>query len=238
MQLAINELTKRFGSRPAVDRVSLESTESEFIALIGPSGCGKTTLLRLIAGLEQADAGDIHLGGRDVSALAPHQRNVAMVFQGDSVYPHLTVRENLAFPLRMRKLDAERIQARVASTAEQFGIRELLDRQPGTLSGGQRQRVALGRAMIREPDVCLLDEPFSHLDSHLRRRLAKELQERKSVWTATTILVTHDLNEAFQLGDRVAIMTNGELHQLAAPHEIRSQPANSAVASFLDDFAT
>lgn len=235
MSLELRNLTKRLGRVEAIRDVSLACGEGEFIALVGPSGCGKTTLLRLIAGLEQIDAGEVCIRGIVVNRLPPRARNVAMVFQGESLYPHMSVRQNLEFPLSVRNTSQEEISARVERVARQYGIDEWLDRDPATLSGGQRQRVALGRAMVREPVVCLLDEPFAHLDVHLRRQLQKELQILKHAWSATTIFVTHDLQEAMLLGDRVAVMCEGVLHQFDTPERIRDRPATGFVAEFLHD---
>lgn len=236
MGLEIRNLTKRFGKGAAVLRhVSLTSGDREFISLVGPSGCGKTTLLRIIAGLESADSGNVLVDGNAVDELPPRDRDVAMVFQGESLYPHLSVYENLAFPLRMRRHPTDELTSIVRSTAAQLGVGNLLDRMPNTLSGGQRQRVALGRALVRKPKVFLLDEPFSHLDAHLRRQLRAELQRLRPEWAATTLFVTHDQREAMMLGDRVAVMSEGEIHQLDAPDKIRESPATSFVESFVAD---
>jgi ABC-type sugar transport system ATPase subunit len=237
MELDVRGLTKRFGSQTVVKDVGFKTHRGEFVALVGHSGCGKTTLLRLIAGLEKADAGEIHVAGQAIHTRLPRHRNVAMVFQGESLYPHMTVRQNLEFPLRMRSYAPDQITRRVADVAGKFEILDLLERAPATLSGGQRQRVALGRAMVREPDVCLLDEPFSHLDVHLRRQLRRELQVRKSEWNSTTIFVTHDLEEALSLGDRVAVMADGVIHQFDVPERVRNQPATPRVADFLADMS-
>jgi multiple sugar transport system ATP-binding protein len=233
--LELKNLTKHFGKVSAVRDLSMVSGEHEFISLVGPSGCGKTTLLRIIAGLESADGGSVIVDERIVSELPPKDRDVAMVFQGESLYPHLTVYENLAFPLKMRNRPADEIKSLVKSTASQLDVGDLLERMPNTLSGGQRQRVAIGRALVRKPKVFLLDEPFSHLDAHLRRQLREELKRLRTDWTATTLFVTHDQREAMMLGDRVAVMNDGEILQFDVPQEIRDSPATDFVASFVTD---
>lgn len=233
MSLDVRQLTKAFDKTLVVSDLNLRSHESEFITLVGRSGCGKTTLLRLIAGLEKPDAGQILVRGKSIEKLAPRNRNLSMVFQSESLYPHLSVRQNLEFPLRMRKYPREEIRSRAERVAQTYQVQDLLDRLPETLSGGQRQRVALGRAMVREPAICLLDEPFSNLDIHLRKAFRTELLQRKQEWSCTTILVTHDIEEAFQLGDRVAVMANGVIHQLATPEEITRHPASALVEDFL-----
>ena len=235
MGLELENLTKHFGKICAVRAVNMASCEHEFISLVGPSGCGKTTLLRIIAGLESADGGSVIVDERIVSELPPKDRDVAMVFQGESLYPHLSVYENLAFPLKMRNRSADEINSLVKSTASQLDVGDLLRRKPNTLSGGQRQRVAIGRALVRKPKVFLLDEPFSHLDAHLRRQLREELKRLRTDWTATTLFVTHDQREAMMLGDRVAVMNDGEILQFDVPQAIRDSPATDFVASFVTD---
>ena len=211
MILELRNISKAFGKQPAIRDLNLSTKESEFIAIVGPSGCGKTTLLRLVAGLEQVDSGTISIRGTEIQDRAPRDRGVSMVFQGESVYPHMSVRQNLEFPLRVRKTPASKIAKAVERVSEQFGLTAFLDRNPGTLSGGQRQRVALARALVREPDVLLLDEPFSHLDAPLRERLGAQLDELRKSWKATTLFVTHDVREAETLADRVAVMDDGRL---------------------------
>ena len=233
--LEIQNLSKRFGKLEVLQNISLTTNEHEFISLVGPSGCGKTTLLRIIAGLESADAGGVRIDGRELDKLSPKDRDIAMVFQGESVYPHMTVEENLSFPLRMRNRPTDEIKSLVESTSQQLGIDDLLARMPNTLSGGQRQRVAIGRALVRKPKVFLLDEPFSHLDAHLRRQLRKDLVELRKSWDATWLFVTHDQREAMLLGDRVAVMGDGQIHQFDTPDRIREQPANDFVTEFLGD---
>ena len=234
-KLEVKALNKRYGQSQVLNRVDLSTNENEFIALLGPSGCGKTTLLRIIAGLETADSGNVRIDGQEISGRRPKDRDVAMVFQGESVYPHMSVGENLAFPLKMRKHPNDEIKTLIDTTSEQLGIKDLLDRMPNTLSGGQRQRVALGRALVRKPKVFLLDEPFSHLDAHLRRQLRKELLEIRSLSKASWLFVTHDQREALLLGDRVAVMSEGEIQQFDTPERIQQAPANDLVASFFED---
>lgn len=234
--VALDGVTKTYpGGIVALRDVNLHVEDQELVALVGPSGCGKSSLLRVIAGLEATDQGVVRMDGRPVDQLAPRQRDVAMVFQGESLYPHLSVSENLAFPLRMREVATEEIVRRVAQVADQLGITDLLMRKPATLSGGQRQRVALGRAFVRRPKVFLLDEPFSNLDAHLRRQLREELRHIRRQWTATTILVTHDQHEAMSLGDRVAVMSAGQIHQCDSPQQLLACPANQFVGSFIGD---
>lgn len=235
MTLRLENLSKRFDDVQAIDALSLTSNEGEFISVVGPSGCGKTTLLRIIAGLESPDSGKVHVAGRDVTSTSPRDRNVAMVFQGESLYPHMTSYENMAFPLRMRGMRREEIEANVMNVAKQLSVDTLLDRMPSSLSGGQRQRVALGRALTRKPAVFLLDEPFSHLDPHLRRQLRLELKKHREDWQTTTLFVTHDQREALLLGDRVAVMRDGAIQQFDRPAQIRQSPANEFVAEFLRD---
>jgi multiple sugar transport system ATP-binding protein len=217
----------------AVRQLTLDVENGELLVLVGPSGCGKSTVLRLIAGLETPSTGSILIGGRDVTNEPPQRRDVAMVFQSYALYPHKTVRENLAFALRVQRIDPAEIDARVAKTAVALGIDLLLDRKPGQLSGGQRQRTALGRAIVREPQAFLLDEPLSNLDPVLRLDTRTELALLHRRLNATTIYVTHDQEEAMTLGTRVAVMRQGLVEQVAAPLEIFRRPANVFVASFV-----
>src|SRR5262245_41836290 len=232
--IRLERVTKVYdGDVLAVDDVSLEVADGEFIVLVGPSGCGKSTLLRMIAGLERVTKGRVWIGDDDVTRLEPPDRDIAMVFQSYALYPHKTVRENLAFALRMRRVDPADIDARVKKTAAALGIETLLDRKPGQLSGGQRQRTALGRAIVREPQAFLLDEPLSNLDPVLRLGTRTELALLHRRLNATMIYVTHDQEEAMTLGTRVAVMRQGIVEQLAPPLEIFRRPANVFVAGFV-----
>lgn len=217
----------------AADNVSLEVKEGEFLVLVGPSGCGKSTLLRLIAGLETLDNGSISIGDRVVNDFPPADRDVAMVFQNYALFPHLTVEENMAFGLQFRKITRRETEQRVEAAAELLKLEELLERKPGALSGGQRQRVALGRAIVREPKVFLLDEPLSNLDAQLRAETRAELARLHRRLGATMILVTHDQTEAMTLGQRLCVMNGGKVIQVGTPLEIYQQPKNAFVAGFL-----
>lgn len=240
VQVHIDDVTKIFqedsGSEVvAVEDLSLEINDGEFLVFVGPSGCGKTTSLRIIAGLEETTSGRIEIGGFDVTGLDPRERDVSMVFQNYALYPHKTVRENLAFPLNIRKYPGEEIESRVDETAELLQITEMLDRKPEALSGGQQQRVALGRAIIREPEVFLMDEPLSNLDAKLRVRMRTELNELHNRLEKTVIYVTHDQAEAMTLGDRIAVMNDGELQQLGSPQTLYDEPVNKFVAGFIGE---
>ncbi len=217
----------------ALTDFSLRVEERELLVLVGPSGCGKSTLLRLLAGLEQADSGTIRIGGRIVNDLSPQQRNIAMVFQDYALYPTMSVRGNLEFPLKMRKLDrAERLR-RIAGAAELLDLNEVLDRLPKQLSGGQRQRVAMGRALVREPTVFLLDEPLSNLDAKLRGQVRTEIVDLQRRTGTTMIYVTHDQVEAMTMGHRIAVLSAGKLQQVATPKVLYERPANTFVAGFI-----
>lgn len=217
----------------AVHGLDLEIIDGEFLVLVGPSGCGKSTSLRMIAGLEDITGGTLRIGDRVVNEIAPKDRDIAMVFQSYALYPHMTVGENMAFGLTMRKRPASEITERVQWAAEALGLTELLERRPKALSGGQRQRVALGRAIVRKPQVFLLDEPLSNLDARLRLETRAELKRLHRKLNTTTIYVTHDQEEAMTLGDRVAVMNGGVLHQCAKPLEVYQKPADRFVAGFL-----
>jgi ABC-type sugar transport system ATPase subunit len=217
----------------AVRGLDLDVADGELLVLVGPSGCGKTSTLRMVAGLESPSAGSIHIGDDDVTAMPPGRRDVAMVFQSYALYPHMTVRDNLAFPLRMRREPRPAIARRVEQVAALLDLQRLLQERPGRLSGGQRQRVALGRAMVREPRVFLLDEPLSNLDAALRVRTRTELQRMHRRLGATMLYVTHDQEEAMTLGDRIAVMERGRLQQVAPPLEVYRRPANLFVARFI-----
>ena len=233
MSIALQHLTKSFGSTTVVDDLSLEINDGEFVVLLGPSGCGKTTTLRIIAGLEQATSGDVLIEARRVNDLPPQQRDVAMVFQSYALYPHMTVADNIGYPLRVRKLGTERIQAQVRETAALLEIESLLKRKPRELSGGERQRVALARAIVRHPRAFLMDEPLSNLDARLRLQMRGELKHLQQRLATSTVYVTHDQAEAMTLGHRVAVMNKGKLQQFDTPLEIYNRPANRFVAEFV-----
>ena len=213
--------------------LNLEAADGEFLVLVGPSGSGKSTVLRLMAGLEQVTGGTIRIGDRDVTELPPQQRDIAMVFQNYALYPHMTVRENLAFGLSIRKQPPSMIETRVRGVAASLGLDALLDRKPAQLSGGQRQRVALGRAIVREPLAFLFDEPLSNLDAQLRVETRVELARLHRQLGATMVYVTHDQSEALTLGDRIAVLRDGVLQQVASPMELYARPANRFVAGFI-----
>jgi multiple sugar transport system ATP-binding protein len=232
--IRLTELTKDYRHGPrAVDDVSLEIGDGEFMVLVGPSGCGKSTLLRLIAGIEEPTAGAVHIGEREVTRLAPRKRDIAMVFQNYALYPHLTVRGNLGFGLRLRRVEKAAREHRVDEVAEVLGLTELLDRRPGALSGGQRQRVAMGRAIVREPAAFLMDEPLSNLDAKLRVSMRAQLTKLHERLGVTTVYVTHDQVEAMTLGTRVAVLRDGLLQQCDSPQELFHHPANLFVAAFI-----
>jgi multiple sugar transport system ATP-binding protein len=229
------KLVKRFGenSAPAVDGIDLQTEDGEFVVLLGPSGCGKTTLLRMIGGLEHPTSGDILIGDRPVNHLPPRARQIAMVFQSYALYPHMSVYNNISFPLKAAKLDKPAIDQKVRWAAGILGIDQYLDRKPRQLSGGQRQRVALARALVREPNVFLLDEPLSNIDAQRRASARDELQVFQHEIGTTTIYVTHDQVEAMGLGDRIAVISAGQVRQLGTPHEIYEDPADTFVATFV-----
>jgi ABC-type sugar transport system ATPase subunit len=229
----LRNLTKRFRNVIAVRDVSLTIEDKEFVSLLGPSGCGKTTTLNMIAGLEKPTSGQILIDGRPVTHVPAAKRNIAMVFQNYALYPHMTVRKNLAFALKIRKTDKKTVEARVREAAQVLGITELLDRYPRQLSGGQRQRVALGRAIVRDPRVFLLDEPLSNLDAVLRAQTRAELKLLFNRLQTTAIYVTHDQAEAMTMSDRIAIFRDGELQQVDTPLRIYYSPANLFVAGFV-----
>ena len=232
-KVVIKQLAKNFGKVVAVDDLNLEVRDKEFVVLLGPSGCGKTTVLRCIAGLEIPDAGEIIIGDRIVNGLEPKERDVAMVFQTYALYPHMTVFQNLAFPLENANVPKEVIKEKVEKTAKLLRIENLLERRPRQLSGGQRQRVALGRAMVREPQVFLMDEPLSNLDAKLRVYMRAELKKLQKELGITTIYVTHDQVEAMTMGDRVAILNLGALQQFGKANDIYFHPVNVFVAGFI-----
>src|ERR687896_1851423 len=235
LAVAVRGLAKRYhgADRNAVDGIDIETSEGEYLVLLGPSGCGKTTLLRTIAGLEEATEGEVLIGGNVVNGLPPRARQVAMVFQSYALYPHKSVVQNIAFPLKAEKSPKEEREKKAKSAAELLGIEGLLDRKPRQLSGGERQRVALARALVREPSVFLLDEPLSNLDAKLRATARDDLKQFQDRVGTTTIYVTHDQAEAMGLGDRIAVMYDGKIRQLGTPHDVYHDPVDTFVATFL-----
>jgi multiple sugar transport system ATP-binding protein len=217
----------------AVDALDLQVADGEFMVLVGPSGSGKTTALRMLAGLEEVDAGAIFIGARDVTDLPPKKRDVSMVFQNYALYPYLTVAANMAFPLKMAKVDKAARERRVGEVAKMLGLEDYLQRKPGQLSGGQRQRVAMGRAIVRLPSVFLMDEPLSNLDAKLRVQMRADIAALQSDFAVTTVYVTHDQSEAMTLGHRVAVLHEGRLQQVGPPRELYDRPANTFVAGFI-----
>jgi multiple sugar transport system ATP-binding protein len=232
-QVMMKDLNKKFDEVHAVKDVNLHVRDKEFVVLVGPSGCGKSTTLRMVAGLEEITAGEITIGDRIVNDLPPKDRDIAMVFQNYALYPHMTVYDNMAFGLKMRKFPKTEIQKRVQEAAEILGIQDLLKRKPRQLSGGQRQRVAVGRAIVRHPQVFLFDEPLSNLDAKLRVQMRVELKRLHDRLETTAIYVTHDQVEAMTLGDRVVVMKDGWIQQVGEPLELYSKPANKFVAGFI-----
>ena len=233
-EIVLDRVSKRFpaGGAAVVD-ASFTIADGEFFILVGPSGCGKSTLLSLIVGLEEPTEGEIRIDGRSVNGVDPKDRNMAMVFQSYALYPHLSVRENVAFPLRIAKRPAEEIERRVREAAETLEIAELLERMPAELSGGQRQRVAMARAIVREPAAFLLDEPLSNLDARLRAQMRAEIARLQRRLRTTTVYVTHDQTEAMTLGDRIAVLEKGVVQQIGTPRELYDEPANVFVAGFI-----
>jgi multiple sugar transport system ATP-binding protein len=232
-QVVFNAVTKRYDDVVAVDNLSLKVADGELLVLLGPSGCGKTTALRMVAGLETLSDGAISIGRRVVNDVEPKDRDVAMVFQSYALYPHLTVRRNIEFPLRQRKVDKSERQRLVGEAAETLGLSALLDRKPAQLSGGQRQRVALARSIVRSPQVFLMDEPLSNLDATLRVQTRADIVTLQQRLSTTTLYVTHDQVEAMTMGDRIAVMNKGFLQQVAPPQELYEKPANTFVAGFI-----
>lgn len=231
----LHTLRKEFGDTVAVDNIDLEVNPGELAVLLGPSGCGKTTTLRMIAGLEMPTSGTISIGNENITTLPPQERNLSMVFQSYALYPHLTVRENLEYPLRKMDLNKEDRMEKVDSVASTLGITEHLDKEPDQLSGGQQQRVAVGRTIVREPRVFLMDEPLSNLDAKLRVKTRAELRELQQQLGVTTVYVTHDQEEAMSIGDRLVIMNNGTIEQVGTPKEVYEAPTNQFVASFIGE---
>ncbi|RQG95355.1 ABC transporter ATP-binding protein [Natrarchaeobius chitinivorans] len=231
----LRNVTKRFGDLTAVDDIDLAVRDGEFLVLLGPSGCGKTTTLRMIAGLEVPTDGTIEMHGSDVTEKLPQKRDLSMVFQNYALYPHKTVEDNLRFPLGKMDITEEEATEKVEYATELLGIEDLLDKKPGQLSGGQRQRVALGRTIVREPNLFLMDEPLSNLDAKLRVNTRSELKDLQQQLGTTTVYVTHDQEEAMSIADRIVIMDDGQIQQIGTPQEVYKNPANEFVASFLGE---
>ena len=230
----MNHIVKKYGDGfPAVNDVSIDIADGEFVILVGPSGCGKSTLLRMIVGLEDITSGELRIGGERVNQKAPRDRNLSMVFQNYALYPHLSVFENIAFPLRLKHVSNDEVKQRVTEAAQTLELTEHLGRKPSQLSGGQRQRVAMGRAIVRQADAFLFDEPLSNLDAKLRGQMRTEISRMQRRMGTTTVYVTHDQTEAMTLGDRVAVMRKGVLQQVATPRDLYEQPVNLFVAGFI-----
>jgi multiple sugar transport system ATP-binding protein len=231
--VSVRKLVKKFGLMEVVHGIDFDVADREFVVLVGPSGCGKSTTLRMIAGLETVSDGEIHINGEPVNDVPPRDRDIAMVFQDYALYPHMSVRQNLAFGLKMRNMPRAKIEDAVQRTADILQIRELLDRKPKQLSGGQRQRVAIGRAIAREPALFLFDEPLSNLDAKLRVEMRTQIKRLHIAFNATSIYVTHDQTEAMTLADRIIVLRSGIIEQVGSPNELYSEPANSFVAGFI-----
>ncbi|WP_440767054.1 ABC transporter ATP-binding protein [Natronorubrum sp. DTA7] len=235
-RIQLDQLTKRFGETVAVEDVTLDVEDSEFLVLVGPSGCGKSTTLRMMAGLETPTSGDLYIAGEHMNYRVPQNRDIAMVFQDYALYPHMTVRENIRFGLEEEAgYTADEMDDRVEDVADTLSIDDLLDRKPGELSGGQQQRVALGRAIVRDPAVFLMDEPLANLDAKLRAEMRTELQRLQAELDVTTVYVTHNQTEAMTMGDRIAVLNEGRLQQVGAPLELYHEPANQFVAGFIGE---
>ncbi len=231
--VVLKNLSKIYDKKVIIDNINLEIQDKEFIVLVGASGCGKSTILRMIAGLEDITSGEILIGGKRVNDIQPKDRDIAFVFQSYALYPHMTVRENIAFGLKMRKVDKKTIEQKVQEAAEILDLTEYLDRKPKQLSGGQRQRVALGRAIVRNPKVFLMDEPLSNLDAKLRVQMRSEIKKLHQKLQTTFIYVTHDQTEALTMGDRIVVLNNGVIQQVDRPEEIYNNPKNTFVAGFI-----
>ncbi len=231
--VVLKNVTKIYDKKRVIDDVDLTINDKEFIVLVGASGCGKSTLLRMIAGLEDITQGEIFIGDKKVNDVQPKDRDIAFVFQSYALYPHMTVRENIAFGLKMRKIDKATIEKKVQEAAEILDLGEYLDRKPKQLSGGQRQRVALGRAIVRNPKVFLMDEPLSNLDAKLRVQMRSEIKKLHEKLQTTFIYVTHDQTEALTMGDRIVVLDKGKIQQAGSPEEIYNNPANTFVAGFV-----
>jgi multiple sugar transport system ATP-binding protein len=232
-EISIQHLTKRYGEFAAVDDVSLDIADNEFMILVGPSGCGKSTLLQMIVGLLDITDGDLYIDGERVNEKAPRDRDLAMVFQNYALYPHMTAYENIAFPLRLRKMSDDEIRTRVERAASMLELGDFLDRKPANLSGGQRQRVAMGRAVVRDAKAYLFDEPLSNLDAKLRAQMRTDISRLQNDLEVTTIYVTHDQVEAMTLGDRLAVLRKGALQQVGSPRDLYERPVNLFVAGFI-----
>jgi multiple sugar transport system ATP-binding protein len=232
-EIVVDHAIKRFGKFVAIDDISLSIMDREFLVLLGPSGCGKTTLLRAIAGLGFLDDGRVLIGGKDVTYLQPKERNISMVFQNYAIFPHMTVFDNIAFGLKMRKVAREAVRERVETAAKLLHIENMLDRHPGTMSGGQRQRIAVARAIAFDADALLMDEPLSNLDALLRLEMRAELKALLGRLDATTIYVTHDQIEALSMGDRIAVLRNGKIIQIDSPSRVYDMPSDQFVGSFI-----
>lgn len=232
-EIRLVDLTKNYGSVAVVKGIELEVQNGEFIVLVGPSGCGKTTTLRMIAGLESATVGDIFLGGKRINSIPPKSRNIAMVFQSYALYPHMSVFDNIGFALRMRGQTKDEVRTSVERAAEALGLSDYLDRKPGQLSGGQRQRVAMGRAIVRRPEVFLFDEPLSNLDAKLRVGMRTEIKRLHKQLGVTSVYVTHDQVEAMTLADRIVVMNGGRIEQVGTPQEMYETPRTRFVAGFI-----
>ena len=231
--VSIRDVTKAFGATPVLHGVSIEIADGAFTVLVGPSGCGKSTLLRMVAGLEEIDGGEVSIGGRVVNRVPPKQRDIAMVFQNYALYPHMTVRDNMAFSLKLARAPGAAMEERVSRAASILGLDGLLDRYPRQLSGGQRQRVAMGRAIVRDPQVFLFDEPLSNLDAKLRVQTRAELKDLHQRLRTTTIYVTHDQIEAMTMADQIVVMHAGRVEQTGSPLDLYDRPANRFVAGFI-----
>src|SRR5215212_1201189 len=232
--IELQQVTKRYpDGTEGVKTLDLGIRDGEFMILVGPSGCGKSTALRMVAGLEDITEGELLIGGRRVNDVAPKDRDIAMVFQNYALYPHMTVRENMGYALKKRKVPRDEVKSKVEETAKILDLSEHLDRKPGNMSGGQRQRVAMGRAIVREPQAFLMDEPLSNLDAKLRVQMRGEIQALQKRLDVTTVYVTHDQVEAMTMGDRIAILRDGALQQVGKPDEVYDRPANLFVAGFI-----
>ena len=232
-QVAVRNVIKKYGSLQVIHGVNIDIVDGEFVVLVGPSGCGKSTLLRMIAGLETISGGEVDIGGRVVNDVLPKDRDIAMVFQNYALYPHKTVAENMGFPLKLKGRPKDEIKAKVNKAAEILALEKLLDRYPKQLSGGQRQRVAMGRAIVRDPQVFLFDEPLSNLDAKLRVTMRVEIKELHQRLKTTTVYVTHDQIEAMTMADKIVVMRDGRVEQVGAPLELYDRPANIFVAGFI-----